>query len=616
MCLARPAVQSPDGYGAFRDVASSTPRLMQKTWRFTPHDAARVRRLAGALGIAPLTAQVLIARGLDDPAAAKSFLSGTLHDLHPPESLPGATDAAERIAAAVRAGRRITIYGDYDVDGVTSVALLWHCLTLQNARVDFYIPRRLEEGYGLNCDAIRKLHAEDPQRLVVSVDCGVGSLEEAALARELGLELIVTDHHTLGPELPDAVTLVHPRLPEGDYPFGELCGAGVAFKLAWAVCKQLHDGQSASPRMRDFLTEAVGLAAIGTIADCVPLRGENRLIVRYGLRSLATRCGPGMKALMAAAGIDPRRVPDAEAIAFRLGPRINAAGRLNQAALAVELLTTDKPDRAQSLADYLDRLNKERQQVERRMVKEAKELVESRPEWDDAPALVLAHHDWHQGVVGIVAGRIAEHFQKPAVLVSLDRTTRRGNGSARSFAGCDLHAALAACEAHLTSFGGHKAAAGLRIDEANLDAFREAFCEYVSNYHEPEESAFELAVDAEVRLADVTGAAVRELDMLGPFGQENPRPAFVATGVELAAPPRTMGEGGRHLALSVQQHGGGRLRAVAFGRSEWADPIANCSGPLSLHFTAEINRWNGRETVELRLTDWQPEPATVGVGVE
>lgn len=585
---------------------------MPKVWRFTPHDEARVRRLSAALGVAPLTAQVLIARGLHDPAAAKTFLSGTLHDLHPPELLPGASEAADRIATAVRGGRRITIYGDYDVDGVTAVALLWHCLTLLKAKVDYYIPSRVEEGYGLNCDAVRKLHAEDPARLVVSVDCGVCSVEEAAIAKELGLELVVTDHHTVGPELPAAVGLVHPRLPGTDYPFGDLCGVGVAFKLAWAVCKRLHDGQSASPRMRDFLTEAVGLAAIGTVADCVPLRGENRLIVRYGLRSLATRSGPGLRALLVASGIDPSRVPDADAIGYRLGPRINAAGRLGQARLAVELLTTDDAERARGLADYLDKLNKERQTVERRMLKEAKDLVEAHPEWAEDPALVLAHYDWHPGVVGIVAGRLAEHYQRPAVLIGLDRSTRRGQGSARSFAGFDLHASLTACGAHLIGCGGHKAAAGLKIDAANVDPFREAFVAYVKEHHEPGDSAYELAVDAEVRLADVTAAAVRELDVLGPFGQENPRPAFVATNVDLAGPPRTMGEGNRHLALLVRQHDGPPLRAVAFGRSEWAGSIAS-AGPLSLHFTAEINHWNGQERVELRLTDWQPEAAAVPV---
>ena len=579
---------------------------MPRTWRFTPHDEPRVRRLAAALGVAPLTAQVLIARGLDEPTAAKVFLSGTLHDLYPPESLPGVNEAAERIAAAAKAGRRITIYGDYDVDGVTSVSLLWHCLTLLKANVDYYIPSRLDEGYGLNCDAIRKLHAEDPTRLLVSVDCGICSVEEACLATELGLELIITDHHSLGESLPAAATLVHPRLPGSTYPFAELCGVGVAFKLAWAVCKVMHDGQSASPRMRDFLTDAIGLAAIGTIADCVPLRDENRLIVRYGLRAIATRSCPGLKALMMVSGIDLKRAPDAEAIGYRLAPRINAAGRLGQAALAVELLTTDKPDRARTLAEYLDTLNKERQQVERRMLKEAKELVETHPGGADAPALVLASHEWHPGVVGIVAGRVAEHFQKPAVLIGLDRATNCGQGSARSFANFDLHAGLSFCSDLLIGCGGHKAAAGLRVDGSKLDAFREKFLAYVAEHHAPTESDYELAVDAEVRLADVTAAAIRELETLGPFGQQNPRPAFVATNVELAGPPRTMGEGNRHLSLLVRQHAGSPLRAVAFGRSEWAEPIAG-AGPLSLHFVAEINRWNGNERVELRLTDWRGE---------
>ena len=584
---------------------------MPRPWRFTPHDAGRVRQLTKALSISPLTAQVLIARGLDEPAAAKSFLSGTLHDLHPPETLDNVPAAVERIVSAVRDRRRITIYGDYDVDGVTSVSLLWHCLKLLKANVDYYIPCRLEEGYGLNQAALRKLHAEDPRRLLISVDCGISSVAEAELARELGLELIITDHHTFGAELPPAAVLVHPRLLGTEYPFGELCGVGVAFKLAWAVCKALHDGQTASPRMRDFLTDAVALAAIGTVADCVPLRGENRVIVRYGLLALGSRSGPGLKALLELAGVGAGKTPQSDTIAFQVGPRINAAGRLGQATLAVELLTTDDPQRAKTLAEYLDRLNKERQSVERRTVKEAKELVEANSDWRDAPALVLAKHDWHPGVIGIVAGRIAEHFERPAVLIALDRETGQGQGSARSFAGFDLHRGLSACDKHLIGCGGHKAAAGLRVEESKLDDFRDMFCQYVEEHHRPEEDAFELGVDAEVRLADITFPAVRELDRLGPFGQENPRPAFVATQVELASPPRTIGGGGRTLALMVRQHDGRPIKTIAFGRSEWAGPIER-AGRIDMHFTAEINHWNGRENVELRLTDWQAEKVGVG----
>ena len=583
---------------------------MPRTWRFLPRDENRIRRLATALGVSPLAAQVLIARGLDDPARAKSFLSGTLNDLHPPEALPGVEEAADRVASAIKAGRRITIYGDYDVDGVTATSLLWLCLTLLRAEVDYYIPCRVEEGYGLNADAIRKLHAEDPNRLLVSVDCGIASVAEAAVAKDLGLELIVTDHHNFGPALPEAACLVHPRLPGSTYPFGDLCGAGVAFKLAWAVCKRMHDGKSASPRMRDFLTDAVALAALGTVADVVPLRDENRLLVRYGLKALAARSGPGMTALLQIAGVEPGRAPDAEAIGYRVAPRINAAGRMGQASLAVELLTTDKPERARDLANYLDGLNKARQHVERKMFKEAKDLVAENPAWADAPALVLAHADWHPGVVGIVAGRVAEHFERPVVLITLDRALKYGQGSARSFAGFDLHAGLTACGEHLLAFGGHKAAAGLKVDPGLIDRFRESFCAHATKRHRPDETAYQLAVNAEVRLADLTPKALKELDRLGPFGCENRRPAFVATNVELAGPPRLMGEGNRHLSALVRQYGT-TMRAVAFGRSEWAEPLSAAVGPLSLHFTAEINRWNGQEKVELRLTDWQPETAAV-----
>lgn len=577
---------------------------MPRTWRFTPHDAGRVRRLSEALSIAPLTAQVLIARGLDEPAAAQSFLAGTLHDLHPPESLGGVSEAADRLAAAIRDGRRITIYGDYDVDGVTSTALLWHCLKLLNAKVDYYIPRRLEEGYGLNSQAIRKLHDQDPNRLLISVDCGIASIEEAALARELGLELIITDHHTIGPTLPEAAALVHPRLPGSDYPFGELCGVGVAFKLAWALCKVMHDGKAAAPRMRDFLTDAIALTAIGTVADCVPLRGENRLIVRYGLLALQSRAGHGLRALLKLAGISPGQAPQSDTIAFAVGPRINAAGRLGQATLAVELLTTDNAERAGALADYLDRLNKERQTVERRTVKEAKQLVADHPEWQEAAALVLASDDWHPGVIGIAAGRLAEHFEKPTVIIALDPANGRGQGSARSFAGFNLHAGLAACGEYLLGCGGHKAAAGLRLEASRLDDFRSAFVRHVAESHQPSDDAFELGVDAETHLADITHGAIRELDRLGPFGQENPRPAFVATGVELAAPPRTIGGGGRTLLLQVRQNNGQTFKTIAFGRAEWASPLEH-AGPIDMHFTAEINRWNGRESVELRLNDWR-----------
>lgn len=586
---------------------------MPKTWRFAPHDESEVRGLSAALKISPLMAQVLAARGLTTTDRAAGFLDAKLTDLHDPELLPGISDATDRILDAINNSRRITIYGDYDVDGVTATSLLWHCLRLTGAQVDYYIPSRLEEGYGLNTEAIERLHADDPERLVITVDCGIASVAEAARAKELGLELIVTDHHHFGEELPAAAVNVHPRLPGTTYPFGDLCGAGVAFKLAWAVCRRLGDGRKATPAMREFLKSAVGLAAIGTVADVVPLLEENRILVHYGLHSLVERGSEGLKALMKVAGLADRKVLSAEDIGFAIAPRINAAGRLGQARLAVELLTTDNQERAIALADYLDQLNKSRRTVERRIFRQAKELVAEHSEWTSQPALVLAHADWHVGVIGIVANRVAEHFQKPTVMISLETGGTLGRGSGRSFAGFDLHAGLTAAAEHLTSFGGHQAAAGLTIEEDSISAFREQLCAYAEQNHTVEPSDLELRVDAEVRLADVTHRAVKELERLGPFGRDNPRPVFAATRIELAEPPRTMGEGDRHLSLRVRQYGQ-TLRAIAFGRGEWAAQIAESAGPIAISFAASINHFRGRENVELQLYDWQAESSSEMTG--
>jgi single-stranded-DNA-specific exonuclease len=612
--------------------------IMPRHWRFAPHDRGTVARLSRELKCSPLLAQVLAARGMQQGTEARSFLSASLTELHDPDLLPGVSEAAERIVSALNAKRRITIYGDYDVDGVTATSILWHCLKLAGAHVDYYIPCRLEEGYGLNSEAIRTLHAEDPHRLVITVDCGICSLEEANLAKELGLELIITDHHQMEEELPPAATNVHPRLPGSAYPFPELCGAGVAFKLAWAVCQHLGDGTKASPRMREYLKSAVGLAALGTVADVVPLVGENRILVRYGLTSLVEKSTPGLAMLLKVAGLHQEKRLTAENIAFALAPRLNAAGRLGQARLAVELLTTDNRSRAAQLADYVDQLNKNRQTVERKIFKQAREQVERNPDWLETGTLVLADEEWHPGVIGIVASRIAQHFEMPAIMISLNPETGIGQGSGRAFNGVDLHSGLAACREHLQGFGGHQAAAGLRLRTENLETFRTAFAEHVQR--QPGEAAMpELAVDAEISLHDLTHRAVKELESLGPFGSEHPRPVFAASGVELVEPPGTMGGGDRHLAMRIRQGsghpsdggdgrngngdapsesprfaGGKVLRCIAFGRGEWAGEIGQIREPFSICFTAGLNTFRGYETVELTLLDWQEQPAAALAG--
>ncbi|MDB4786931.1 MAG: single-stranded-DNA-specific exonuclease RecJ [Planctomycetaceae bacterium] len=582
---------------------------MPRIWHYEQHDQGRVGDLCREMRVSPLLAQVLIARGYPSKETAGKFINSKLTDLHDPELLPGISDAADLVIAALKEKRRITIYGDYDVDGMTSTSILWHCLKLAGGEVDYYIPSRLEEGYGINCDAIRELHEQDPKRLLISVDCGITSVEEAALAKELGLDLIITDHHQMVDQLPDAKVLVHPRLPGSQYPFGDLCGAGVSFKLAWAICQRLGDGKKASAHMREYLKSAVCLAAIGTIADVVPLVDENRALVRYGLAGLNELASPGLKALIKVCGIEKNKSYTASDVGFSIGPRLNAAGRLGQARLAVELLTTEDPERATQLADYLDQLNKNRQTVERRICKRAKEIVEEHPEWDSHSAIVIADDDWHPGVIGIVANRVAEHFSKPTFLIAMDSATKIGQGSGRTSGHVDLHSAMMACQELLEGCGGHKAAAGLRIRADHVDEFREQFSAFVAEKHDRAEMVEDLKIDAEVLLSDVTYRAIHELNLLGPFGQENPSPVFASGQVVLAKPAATMGEGGRHLNVQFQQNGT-QLRAIAFGRGEWAEELNQQSGPILISFEPMINSFRGRESVELRLLDWKShEPA-------
>lgn len=578
---------------------------MPRHWRFATHDRAVVARLSREMSCSPLLAQVLAARGIEDGIRGDQFLSARMTDLHQPDLLPGVAEAADRIVAALRANRRITIYGDYDVDGVTATSILWHCLKLAGATVDYYIPSRVEEGYGLNQEAIRTLHQEDPQRLVITVDCGICSIDEAALARELGLELIITDHHTMGATLPEAATNVHPRLPDSNYPFPELCGAGVAFKLAWAICQRLGDGTRTSPRMKAYLISAVGLAALGTVADVVPLIGENRILVRFGLKSLAESTIPGIEYLKKIAGIEKQKTLVAEDIGFALAPRINAAGRLGQARLAVELLTTENRQRAAQLADYVDQLNKNRQTVERKMFRRAKEIVDEHPEWADQAALVIADDEFHPGVMGIVANRVAEAFQKPTFIIAINTETRTGQGSGRTFQDFNLHSGLLACGHLLDGFGGHHAAAGLRVQADRIDEFRDAFAAQVAAEQTFEErSEPDLHVDAEVSLQDLTTAAVHELELLGPFGAQHRRPVFSVGRAHLADAPATMGGGGRHLSLKLR-NGDRTIRCVAFGKGDWAEELARVQGPLAFCFSATINHYRGFESVELHLHDWR-----------
>lgn len=588
---------------------------MAKRWRIHSHDSARVETLRRAAGVPAVVAQLLACRGVSE-SAAKSFLDPKLSALHDPELLPNCAAAAERIHRAVADRRRITVYGDYDVDGISGTAVLYLCLKLLGADVGYYIPHRSDEGYGLNSEAVRSLAAEGT-KLLVTVDCGIASVAEAAVARELGVELIITDHHEPGPSLPEAAAIVHPRVISGSstqspYPFGSLSGSGVALKLAWAICQQAAGAKRVGTRMKDYLVQAVGLASLGTIADVVPLVDENRVLVRHGAESLANSPTPGLTALMKVAKVEPRKCSDgkmridAEDVAFQLAPRINAAGRLGQPQLAVELLVTDRADRADELAKYIDGLNVSRRTIERSIQLAAgKQAKESFDRGEDS-ALVLADHGWHPGVIGIVAGRLAEKHHRPVVLISWDKAgVQPGVGSARSIPGFNLHEALADCDEYLLTHGGHAAAAGLRIEESQLAGFRAAFCELADSRISQEQRVAEIFIDVEAPLSAFTLETVRNLERLAPFGHGNTRPLLCTTGVTLAGPPKPLGGGGHHLAMTLSQYDVS-LRAVAFGGGEWADDLAAVDGPLDIAFRPVINHFRGRQSVELHLVDWRP----------
>jgi single-stranded-DNA-specific exonuclease len=568
-----------------------------------PYDFAAARALAAELGVSHVTAQVLARRGLGDVAAARAFLAA--RDEHPLGSFGGLEAAAGRILGHIGRRTRITVHGDYDVDGVCATAVLVRALRTLGADVDWYLPSRIDDGYGLAAATVERLAARGTG-LLVTVDCAITAVEEVAAARAAGIDVIVTDHHSPRADgaLPDA-PIVHPRV--GGYPCPDLCATGVAHKLARA----LLGGAGEDP---DAADEDLDLVALATVADVVPLVGENRRLVRVGLRALADTRKPGLRALMAVARVDPGEV-DAGAIGFRLAPRINAAGRLYRADAGLELLLTEDPERARAVAAELDAVNAERRDVETRIRFEAEALV---AEAGPAPAYVLAAEGWHPGVIGIVAARIAERHHRPAVLVAIDG--EEGTGSGRSIPGFDLLAGLHAGGRHLLRFGGHRAAAGMTVAVDALDAFRAAFVAHAGDVLTPDDLVPSVRVDAVAPGDALTLGLAEELERLAPFGMGNPAPALLVPAAQVSD-PRPMGEG-RHVAFTLHA-GGARSRCVWFGAGSRLPGEPDT--PLDAAVRLEINRYNGTTEPRLVLRDAQPCPAPVievvgepalGAGVE
>src|SRR4051794_26611818 len=562
-----------------------------------PYDYSEVRRLAAELELAEPVAVTLVRRGYRTVDAARLFHKA--RDSHEPLEFTGMEDVCGRILAVVRQAGHITIHGDYDVDGVTSTSILVSTLRSLGAECDWFIPDRLSDGYGLSMSSVEELQRRDT-KLVITVDCGIGSVEEVAAACAAGIQVIVTDHHLPGEQLPDC-PIIHPVV--SDYPFEGLCAAGVAHKLATALCDAAGRGAVETVGGRRHPTDAdLDLVALATVADMVPLVGENRRLVREGLRLLRDSPRVGLRALMAVASVDPESV-DAGALGFRLVPRINAAGRLYWADAGVELMLTDDADRAASIAAELDKANAERRWAERKVVEGAERARSALPpDLKDAPALILAGEGWHPGVVGIAASRMVERHFRPTILLSVEGG--RAKGSARSIPGFDLVAALDATAEHLTRYGGHRAAAGLELDADRIDDFRDAFIAYAASKIDPADMVRTVSLDALVGVGreGIGMDLARQLESLGPFGMGNPGPRLLVPSGRLRE-VRPLGEEGKHSRFQLES-GAGRAAGVAFGMN--GEISRREDEALDLSVELEVDRWNGAEQPRVVVRELYP----------
>lgn len=558
--------------------------MKSKLWVFRNIDPLSRAALAQALSISAATASLLLARGVTTPAEASTWMSHQVP--HDPFLIPDMEQAVERLHRAVLTHEQICFYGDYDVDGMSATSLYLSFFGSRGANVRGYVPHRKREGYGLNLGAVQRLHDEGISLLVTS-DCGTTSHREVALANQLGMDVIVTDHHQTDEQMPPAVAVMNPHRAGARYPFRGLCSAGLAYKVAQAY--ELRYGQAGVP-----LESLLDLVALGTIADVVPLQDENRRFVREGLVQISRGARCGIRALKQVAGIT--RDCSAETIAFKLAPRLNAAGRLDHAMLGVQLLTTESPAEAQQLADRLEQLNRERQKIEADLMSEAIEAVQ---EQELPPALVLASRRWHVGVVGIAAARLVERFHRPTIVIAIDEQGI-GKGSARTIGSFDLYQGLAACRDLVEAFGGHPSAAGVTVRESRLDEFRDRFSSVVAEWAQGAATVPMLHVDAEVLLSDVTAKLIAEIGTFHPFGAGNPEPTFAVKGLEVMD-SRTVGE--KHLKMTVRQGRSMPFDSIGFGMKSLVDRGIPARVPVDLAFFPEFNHWNGYDRIQLRIRD-------------
>jgi single-stranded-DNA-specific exonuclease len=557
---------------------------------------AAAKRLADELGISPSLTQILVRRGVDTYEKARNFFRPSLDTLPDPMVMEGMERAVERITRALAAKEKLLVYGDYDVDGTNGASLLWLFLSRFGADVQYYIPDRLKEGYGISRTGIERAAAAGIN-LLIAVDCGITAIEQVRYARSLGIDVIICDHHEPGDEIPDAIAVLDPMKRTCRYPFKYLCGCGVAFKVAQALCQTelfqtIYGGDPSST-----LTNYLEFLALATVADIVPLVGENRTLVKLGLEIMNNNPSPGIRALIETSGLAPGRI-SAGQIVFVLAPRINAVGRLGDATRAVELLTCDDYNRALGLAQVFEEENRNRRKIDEDTFLEAQQIVENYLNVENDNAIVLHQETWHPGVIGIVASRLVDRYYRPTIMM----TTVDGiaKGSARSIAGFDIYQALKRCEDKLLQFGGHKYAAGLSLEVERLDEFKEAFHTVARELLNEHLLTPQLHIDAEIDLAELTPKFVRVLGQFAPFGPENMRPVFVAREVEVFEQPRIVGK--NHLRFKVR-HRNRVLDAIGFNLGGLIERFANGRKTVDIAFSIDESEHAGEVVPQLKIRD-------------
>ena len=561
---------------------------LSRRWRLeAAPDEALSSALAGALHIPMPLARLLVQRGHSDAEAAKKFLRPSREHLHDPMLLPDMDKAVDRLVRAVTAGETVLVHGDYDVDGQCATTIMTRTIRQLGGKAVPFVPHRIRDGYDLSAAGVQKA-VEVGAQVILTLDCGTTAVEPVAQARALGMDVVIADHHQLGPERPDALALVNPRRPDNSYPCPDLCGAGLAWKLAVALTRAMG-------REEQYPWYLLDLAALATVADLVPLCDENRVIVRLGLKMMKETRWPGLRALMATAGLANKSIRAGQ-VAFVLGPRINAAGRVGDANDGLRLLLADTAEEAEPLAAQLERQNAERQALDQRTLDEALEVLALDYDPERHAGVVLAREGWHPGVIGIVASRVVERIARPTFLVAIDGET--GKGSGRSVPKVDLHRALSHCSDLLEKWGGHKMAAGLTIHRDQLEDFKVAFNEACLNQARPEDLVPTQRVDVVVELSELTDEFERMLRALEPTGMGNPGPVFGLEGVALHGVPRAIGE--RHIRF-VLTDGSKRLRTVAWGMREDVERVVAAGGSLKAAIKLDHDSWLGQEVVEGRL---------------